>query len=361
MIDKKEIIKILETVADPESGLDVIAARRIRDLKTTENSIQFTLSLPSINVPYKNQLYEACHLAVSNAFPEFNVHVHLSGIGKSGSSQILPQIKNVIAVGSGKGGVGKSTVSVNLALGLHHMGIKTGILDADLYGPSIPTMLGISGARPKVTQVHGMNKIIPLEAHGIPVMSIGFIVEPEQAVVLRGPRLSGIIKQFLKDCMWPELDVLIIDLPPGTGDIQLSIVQTVAVTGAVIVTTPQRVAVADAVKAANMFLLDSVNVPIIGVVENMSWFTPKELPENKYYIFGQGGGAKLAKYCKSALLGQLPLIQAVQESSDIGNPAVLQEIPEISEPFLQLSEKMLHQLHRRNETQAPTEIVQIKK
>ncbi|MCH2044055.1 MAG: Mrp/NBP35 family ATP-binding protein [Saprospiraceae bacterium] len=205
--------------------------------------------------------------------------------GERKSSSPVPQIRNIIAVGSGKGGVGKSTVAVNLALGLKELGARVGIMDVDLYGPSIPTMLGLQGQRPKIKDdAYGRPKIMPIEKYGIPTISIGYIIQEEAAVVLRGPRLGAIIQQFFKDCIWPELDFLILDLPPGTGDIQLTLVQTVPITGAVLVTTPQEVALADAIKAMNMFQLPNINVPILGVVENMAWFTPEELPNNKYYL-----------------------------------------------------------------------------
>jgi len=272
----------------------------------------------------------------------------------------LAHVKNIIAVASGKGGVGKSTVAVNLALGLKKLGAKVGLIDADLYGPSIPTMLGLQGQRPKVQDMYGKPKITPLDAFGMPVMSIGFIIEPEQAVVLRGPRLGGIIKQFFQDTIWPPLDFLIVDLPPGTGDIQLTLVQTVPVTGAVLVTTPQEVAVVDAVKAMNMFLLPSVNVPILGVVENMAWFTPQELPNNKYYIFGEGGGKKMAKLSKSVLLGQIPLVQGIREAGDTGQPMLLQEDNLAADYFLKVAENTLRQVAIRHEMLGPTEMVIVK-
>jgi len=220
--------------------------------------------------------------------------------------------------------------------------------------------LGLQGQRPKVKDVYGKPKITPLEAYGMPVMSIGFIIEPEQAVVLRGPRLGGIIKQFFNDTLWPALDFLIVDLPPGTGDIQLTLVQTVPVTGSVIVTTPQEVAIADAIKAVSMFQLPSVNVPILGVVENMSWFTPKELPNNKYHIFGEGGGKKLAKMSKTVLLGQVPLVQGIREAGDNGKPALLHDDALLSAPFMKVAENTLRQVGIRNETLGPTKIIQVK-
>ena len=362
-MEKIKIVEALTKVKDPTSGQDLITMNRVRDLKIDGNDINFTLEFPTANLEGKSELNFTCIAAIQDVYPQANVNVHFMGVnqGAPKPQDQLPHIRNIIAVASGKGGVGKSTMSVNLALGLKKIGARVGLLDADLYGPSIPTMLGLQGQRPKVQELYGKHKIMPLEAHGIPVISIGFIVEPEQAVVLRGPRLGAIIKQFFNDVIWPELDYLIVDLPPGTGDIQLTLVQTVSVTGAVIVTTPQEVAVADAIKAMNMFLLPSVNVPIIGVVENMSWFTPKELPENKYYIFGQGGGKELVKRSNSVLLGQIPLVQGIREGGDAGVPAILSETDEITaNALIETAKQAARQIALRNESLNPTQIVNVK-
>lgn len=361
-IDKSVVAEALAKVKDPSSGQSIIMRNMVLDLKVEGQSISFTLELPSLNTEHKSELNFACQAALQEVYPDASVHVHMvsNNPAAQAPARVLPQVKNIIAVASGKGGVGKSTVSTNLALGLKALGAKVGLMDADLYGPSIPTMLGLSGQRPKVETLYGQPKIIPLEAYGMPVISIGFIIEPEQAVVLRGPRLSGIIKQFINDTIWPELDYLVVDLPPGTGDIQLSLVQSVPVTGAVMVTTPQEVAVVDAVKAMNMFMLPSVNVPILGVVENMSWFTPKELPDNKYYLFGQGGGKKLAKMANTVLLGQLPLVQAVREAGDAGKPIILEDHPDTQNAIMQIAENTARQIALRNEMKDPTQMVQIK-
>ncbi len=361
-IDTSTIVKALAKVTDPNTGQDLITANMVRDLKIEGQDVNFTLELPSLSNEYKTQLTFACTEAVMAIYPDANVNVHMMSQtpqAKQGPPQVLPHVKNIIAVASGKGGVGKSTIATNLALGLKALGAKVGLLDADLYGPSIPTMLGLKGQRPKVQNVYGQPKITPLEAHGIVTMSIGFIIEPEQAVVLRGPRLSGVIKQFFNDTIWPPLDYLIVDLPPGTGDIQLTLVQTVPVTGAVLVTTPQEVALADAVKAMNMFLLPNVNIPILGVVENMSWFTPAELPENKYYIFGQGGGKELAKASQSVLLGQIPLVQGIREAGDEGTPAVVHPKALTKEAFMEVAKNTARQIAVRNEMMAPSQTVKI--
>ncbi len=361
-IDRKQVVKALGKVIDPNTGRDILSVHMVEGLEIDGNDINFKLVLPSLQNEYKQDLNFACIGAIQEIYPNANVNVHMMAktaqAGESTSS--VPHIKNVIAVASGKGGVGKSTIAANLAIGLKNLGAKVGLVDADLYGPSMPTMFGLQGQRPKVQTVYNQPRITPLMAYGIPIMSIGFIVEPEQAVVLRGPRLSGIIKQFINDCTWPDLDFLIIDLPPGTGDIQLTLVQTVPVTGAIIVTTPQEVAVVDAVKAMNMFLLPSVNVPIIGVVENMSWFTPEELPDNKYYLFGEGGGKRLAKMSKSVLLGQIPLVQGIRESGDAGKPALLVEGHPAARYFDEMAKNTLRQVAIGNEMLGPTKKVNVK-
>lgn len=358
-MDKSSVVKALATVIDPSSGQDIITRSMVRDLEIEGNNVRFTIELPNLNAQHKEELNFACIEAVQKAYPQAEVHVHLMGRSPESlqSTNPLAHVKNIIAVASGKGGVGKSTVAVNLALGLKKLGMKVGLVDADLYGPSIPTMLALQGQRPKIQTLYGQPKIQPLEAYGMPVMSIGFIIEPEQAVVLRGPRLAGIIKQFFNDTIWPELDCLVVDLPPGTGDIQLSLVQTVPVTGVVLVTTPQEVAVADAIKAMNMFLLPSVNVPILGVVENMAWFTPAELPNNKYYIFGQGGGKKMVQLSESMLLGQVPIVLGIRESGDAGKPAILSRETQAEQAFLKVAENTLRQLAIRNEMLEPTRMV----
>lgn len=360
-LTKEAILDVLKQIKDPKSGRDIVSVNMIEDLEIRENLINFSLVLPNLNVDYKADLNFACIGAIEEAFPgtQANVHLKMQTAQSKQSTSVLPQVRNVIAVASGKGGVGKSTIAANLALGLQQLGAKVGIMDADLYGPSMPTMFGLQGQRPKIQEIFGKAKIIPLEAHGIPLISIGFIVDADQAVVLRGPRLSGVIKQFIEDCIWPDLDYLIIDLPPGTGDIQLTLVQTIPVTGAVIVTTPQEVAVVDAVKAMSMFQLPSVNVPILGVVENMSWFTPAELPDHRYRIFGEGGGKRLAKMSQSMLLGQIPLVQGVREGGDSGQPIILDHSHPAAEHFIKMAQNTARQTAIRNEMLAPTRIVNV--
>ena len=360
-MDKTAIVKALTKVIDPQTGQDIITRNMVRDLEVEGANINFALELPSLNSEYKSEMNFACMAAVQEVYPQANVNVHMIARTDQSkqSTSILPHIRNIIAVASGKGGVGKSTVAVNLALGLQQLGAKVGILDADLYGPSIPTMLGLQGRRPQIESVYNQPKIVPLQAYNMQVMSIGFIVEAEQAVVLRGPRLSGVIKQFVQDTIWQPLDYLIVDLPPGTGDIQLTLVQTVPITGAVIVTTPQEVAFVDAVKAMNMFLLPQINVPILGVVENMSWFTPKELPNNKYLLFGEGGGKKLAKLSRSVLLGQIPIVQSIREGGDAGKPAILGDETITKEAFTNVAKNVARQVALRNEMMEPTQVVKM--
>lgn len=369
-MELSKIAAALATVTDPKTGQDIITANMVLHLKAEPPNVSFTLQLPKLDPEYKQQLNFACQEAILAVYPEAQVHVHMAnpaatpGAGQGGGGpqqpNPLPHVKNIIAVASGKGGVGKSTVAVNLALGLQEIGGAVGLLDADVYGPSAPTMLGLQGQRPQVEKVYGKPKIKPLYAYGLPVMSTGFVVDPEQAVVLRGPRLAGIVRQFIEETIWPPLDYLVVDLPPGTGDVQLTLVQAVSVTGAVMVTTPQDVALADAVKAMNMFFLENVQVPVLGVVENMSYFTPAELPDNKYYIFGKGGGKALSKKSNSMLLGQVPLVQSIREGGDAGAPAILnREDPVTREAWLRIARNVARQVALRNEMMGPTRVVPV--
>jgi ATP-binding protein involved in chromosome partitioning len=361
-IEKQRVLEALGNIKDPVTGKDIVSAGRIEEPFIEAENVMIKLLLPTLDHPNKTELIFNIVQEVEAIYPNANVNVHVAAAPPAPElpkENTIDNVKNIIAVASGKGGVGKSTVAVNLAIGLKELGYKVGLIDADLYGPSIPTMLGLKGERPKVMDVNGKPRIFPLKMNGMPVMSIGFVVEPGQAVVLRGPRLGGIIKQFFMDVLWEELDYLIVDLPPGTGDIQLTLVQTVAVTGVLMVTTPQEVAVSDAVKAMNMFLLDSVNVPILGVVENMAWFTPEDLPGRKYFIFGQGGGERLAKLGGTTVLGQIPIVQGIRESGDDGNPAVLAKNPIISEAFKTVAKNVSEQVARRNEKFAPTKVVEV--
>ncbi|MCS6928326.1 MAG: Mrp/NBP35 family ATP-binding protein [Saprospiraceae bacterium] len=361
-MEKEKILEALRKVRDPRTGQDIVSSSMLQEVNIDGRRVNCTLAVPSLQTPGKAEINFACVGAIAEVYPDADVNVHFI-VRTPASQQTIsptPQIKNILAIASGKGGVGKSTIAVNLALSLQKLGARVGLMDADLYGPSIPTMLNLVGQRPKVQEIHGQMKMVPLLAYGMPTISIGNIIEPEQAVVLRGPRLAAIIKQFFHDVLWNELDFLVVDLPPGTGDIQLTLVQTVPVTGAIIVTTPQEVAVADATKAMNMFLLPQINVPILGIVENMAWFTPAELPQNKYYIFGQGGGKKLAKASRSVLLGQIPLVQSIRESGDTGKPIALDEAHPVAKAFMEVAQNTLRQVAIRNEMLEPTRIVSLK-
>jgi len=331
MIDNNKIVDILRTVMDPVTGQDIVSMKMVEGLSIKGDVVNFSIKVPNLEGDIKSQLNFACIGAITAEYPNADVNIH-----------IVPQ--------QGAAATGKT---------LAQQGFKVGLIDADLYGPSIPTMLGLQGQRPKVKLLYGKNKIEPLEAHGIHTISIGFIIEPDQAVVLRGPRLGGIIKQFINDCLWPELDFLVIDLPPGTGDIQLTLVQTIPVTGVLMVTTPQEVAVIDAVKAMNMFQLDNVKVPIVGVVENMAWFTPAELPDNKYKIFGEGGGKKLADLANTELVGQIPLVQAVREGGDQGKPIITQMDHPARLDFVKAAENLVKQVEKRNKDKEATQVVKM--
>lgn len=367
----ENIKEALKSVIDPATGVDIVTAKMIVSIDIQGNLVNVTINSKKLEGRLKGELTLACQDSIVAVFPDAEVNIHMvspdnpqfsfgqtNGMTEDLKKNPLPHVKNFIAVASGKGGVGKSTVAVNLALGLKQMGFKVGILDGDIYGPSIPTMLGLKGRKPLVRKIYGLDKLVPLEAHGIHAMSIGFFIEPEQAVVLRGPKLDGIMQQFVKDVLWPELDYMVIDLPPGTGDVQLSLVQILPVTGAVIVVTPQDVAVDDAVKAITMMMMPNVGVPILGIVENMSWFTPAELPENRYYIFGQGGGQKLVEISGSSLLGQIPIIQSIREGSDAGMPAVIDENNASRPYYIELASNVNRETNLRNEVLNPTKIVE---
>ncbi len=354
-IDNNKVVEALRLVIDPDSGNDIISMKMIKDLRINASQISFTVEAAGLKDTEKFKIHEQISQALLSIYPGAKLDIHFAKSQKS--NRPIPQVKNIIAVASGKGGVGKSTVSTNLALGLQSLGAKVGLMDADLYGPSIPTMLNIKEKKPVIKELYGRHRILPIEAHGLATISIGNIVDEDQAVVLRGPRLGGIIKQFVNEVIWPDLDYLIIDLPPGTGDIQLTLVQTLPLTAAIIVTTPQQVAVADAVKAMNMFRLEHIRVPVIGIVENMSWFIPEDAPEKRYRIFGKGGGKALAKRGETTLLAQLPLFSEVREKSDQGSPIVLDTDNPITKYYLDMAKNIASQLHIRNEMLPPTQIV----
>ena len=323
---ENEILNALSTVQEPDLKKDLVTLNMIRDVEIDGDTISFTVVLTTPACPLKELIASDCVKAIKNingtAIVKVNFESSTTTI-RADKSSVLPGVKNIIAVVSGKGGVGKSTVSANLALALAQGGAAVGLMDADIYGPSVPIMFGVRGERPMMADVNGKGMIIPLERYGIKLLSIGLLVDEKNAVVWRGPMASSAIRQFITDVNWGELDYLIIDMPPGTGDIHLTLIQTAPVTGVVVVTTPQDVALADARKGIAMFGQAQMNVPIIGLVENMSYFTPAELPNHKYYIFGKEGGKRLADEYDLPFLGQIPLVQNIREGGDIGVPVMM--------------------------------------
>ena len=323
----EDILKALGTVQEPDLKKDLVTLNMVKDIAVDGKKVSFTVVLTTPACPMKELIRRDCVNAIlKNVAEDLEVNVNFTSNTTSlraDGQSVLPGVKNIITVISGKGGVGKSTVAANLALALSQQGAKVGLMDADIYGPSIPIMFGVRGQRPLMMDVEGKDKIIPLEQYGIKLISIGLLVDEKSAVVWRGPMASSAIKQFVTDVHWGELDYLVIDMPPGTGDIHLTLVQTIPVTGAVVVTTPQEVALADAKKAIAMFAQAQIKVPIIGLVENMAWFTPAELPDNKYYIFGKNGGLNLADQLDLNFLGQIPIVQSIREGGDKGVPVMI--------------------------------------
>lgn len=363
MITKEAVIEALSQVQEPDLGKDLVTLNMVKDIEIDGKNVSFTVVLTTPACPLKEMIEKACINAVKLLVDkEAIVKVHLTAnvnSNRKDNKSILPGVKNIILVASGKGGVGKSTVAVNLAIGLAAEGAAVGLLDADIYGPSIPIMLGMRDERPKMTEIDGKGMIVPLERHGIKAMSIGLLVDEKQAVIWRGPMASSALKQFISDVYWGELDYLVIDMPPGTGDVHLTIVQTVPVTGAVIVSTPQAVAAADARKAIMMLKQPQINVPILGIVENMAYFTPQELPDNKYYIFGQGGAQKMAEQFELPFLGEIPIVQGIREGGDRGIPAVLDDEPVAKNAFTTLAKKVAQNVAMRNANMAPTKVVEM--
>lgn len=361
---ESDILNALRNVEDPDLRKDIVSLGMVKDLRIDGNRVSFAVELTTPACPMREEIKHACetavkHLVDRNAEVEVDMRSRVTSV-RSNADPLLPGVKNVIAVCSGKGGVGKSTIAVNLALGLARTGAVVGLMDADIYGPSLPTMTGAKTMRPKVVEENGKAMMIPVEQYGLRMLSIGFLVEETQAVVWRGPMVSSALRQFVTDCHWGELDYLVIDLPPGTGDIHLTLVQTVPVTGAIIVTTPQEVALADARKAAAMFNMAAIKVPVIGVVENMSYFSPAELPENKYYIFGNGGGQKLADELGVPLLAKIPIVQAIREGGDSGKPVLSGDTdPVTAAAFDELVANTARYISIRNDEMAATKIVEI--
>ena len=348
---------------EPDLGSDIVSLNMVKDLEINGHNVQFTIELTTPACPMKDMMKNASIKAIQQMVDqEANVTVNFTANTNSlrkDTGAVLPKVKNIIAVVSGKGGVGKSTVSANLALALAQGGASVGLMDADIYGPSVPIMFGVRGERPKMMGDGEKGLIVPLERYGIKLMSIGLLVDEKNAVVWRGPMASSAIRQFVTDVYWDELDYLVIDMPPGTGDIHLTLMQTVPVTGVVVVTTPQDVALADAKKGIAMFGQAQIKVPIIGIVENMSYFTPAELPENRYYIFGKEGGRKLAEEYDIPFLGQIPLVQSIREGGDKGVPIMMTDDEITKAAFEAFAGLAARSIAMRNANLAPTHVVEV--
>lgn len=361
---KDDVLKALSNVQEPDLGKDLVTLNMIKDLEIDGDNVSFTIVLTTPACPMKDMMRSACENAIKLLVNKnANITVNFSSNTSSNRldpKEVLKGVKNIIAIVSGKGGVGKSTVSANLALALAESGAKVGLMDADIYGPSQHIMFGLRGERPLMKDDgNGKGLIIPIEKFGIKVMSIGLLIDEKQAVIWRGPMASSAIRQFITDVDWGELDYLVIDMPPGTGDIHLTMVQTVPVTGVIVVTTPQAVALADAKKGVAMFSQAQLKVPVIGLVENMSYFTPAELPDNKYYIFGKDGGKFLAEEYDIPLLGQIPIVQSVREGGDLGVPALLTDDGPIKVAFMEFAANAVRGIAMRNANLPATQIQEV--
>ncbi len=359
----EDILKALSNVQEPDLGKDLVTLNMVKDVAIDGNNVSFTVVLTTPACPLKDLIMNACINAVKllvnkEAVVTVNFTSNTSSNRKDGKT-ILSGVKNIIAVVSGKGGVGKSTVSSNFALALAAGGATVGLMDADIYGPSQHIMFGVRGERPLMREVDGKGMIVPIEKFGIKMMSIGLLIDEKQAVVWRGPMVSSAIRQFVTEVDWGELDYLVIDMPPGTGDIHLTIVQTVPVTGVIVVTTPQTVALADAKKGIAMFGQAQMKVPVIGLVENMSYFTPAELPDNKYFIFGKDGGKNLAEEFDIPFLGQIPIVESIREGGDIGVPAMVGDDIITKKAFMDFASNAVRGIAMRNANMEPTEIVEM--
>ncbi|MAO49124.1 MAG: chromosome partitioning protein [Aequorivita sp.] len=366
-ISKQDILKALETITVSGEGKNMVESGAVQNVVTFADEIivDLKLSTPALHIKKRAEadIIKTIHEKVdANAKVQVNIKVEAPAKPQNPNlikGKPIPGIKNIIAVASGKGGVGKSTVAANLAVTLSKMGFKVGILDADIYGPSIPIMFDVAMEKPLSVNVGGKSKMKPVENYGIKILSIGFFPQPDQAVIWRGPMAAKALNQLIFDAAWGELDFMLIDLPPGTGDIHLSIMQSLPITGAVVVSTPQNVALADARKGVAMFRQENIDVPVLGIIENMSYFTPGELPENKYYIFGKEGAKHLAADLEVPFLGEVPLVQSIREAGDAGRPAALQTATPIEEAFEEITRNVVEETVRRNENLPPTEAIKI--
>lgn len=350
-LSRENVLEVLGAIMEPDLKKDIVSANLVEDLIIGDNKLKLKVLVSNPALHARKRMTEALDFNLKKAFgEELQIESEVKGMPAeaiTAQRKILPEVKHVIAVASGKGGVGKSTVTANLAGGLAKAGYKVGIVDADIYGPSMPTMFDVVDQKPKMIDVDGTPKINPVLSYGIKLLSIGFFTEQDNAVVWRGPMASKALTQMFTDAYWGKLDYLIVDLPPGTGDIHLSLVQTVPLDGVVIVSTPQEVALADARKGVNMFQMDSLKVPVLGIIENMAWFTPAELPDNKYYIFGRDGAKNLAAGMNVPFLGHIPLVQSVREAGDAGRPAVFQENTPTAKAFEELVRNFVEQVENK--------------
>lgn len=363
-VTENSVRKVLSGIIHPETGTDIVSMGMVQGLTAENGKVHFTLKLTKSNDPFASAIKKAAVKAIQGEFGEdvavdilvvANVEPKISPLKQKAS---VSKVKNIIAVASGKGGVGKSTIAANLAVAVAKTGAKVGLIDADIFGPSIPKMFNVEHLQPEVVREDNMELIVPVENYGVKLLSIGFFVDPNNALVWRGPMATSALKQLIHQGAWGELDYLFIDMPPGTSDIHLTLVQEVAVTGAVIVSTPQEVALADAIKGISMFTSPGIKVPVLGLVENMAWFTPEELPENKYYIFGKDGCKKLADRMKLPLLGQIPLVQSIREGGDFGEPVAIHSSI-VGKAFDSLAANLIKQVEIRNSTLPPTKVVNV--
>ncbi|MFB6319985.1 Mrp/NBP35 family ATP-binding protein [Saccharicrinis sp. FJH54] len=361
----KLVTEALSHVKYPGNGKDIISLGMVEDdIRIDGRKVSFSLIFEKPNDPFRKSLVKAAETAIKTYIGadveiDGNVHVKVKEQPKKKERKVLPQVKNIIAVASGKGGVGKSTVASNLAVALSKAGYKVGLFDADLFGPSAPKMFDVENEKPVAIEVDGAEGIAPIEKYGVSMLSIGFFVDPNNALVWRGAMATGAIKQLIEEGHWGELDYFVIDLPPGTSDIHLTIVQTIPITGAVIVSTPQEVALADARKGINMFENNNIKVPVLGLVENMAWFTPEEFPDNRYYLFGKEGCKKLAEQMNVPLLAQIPIVQSIREGGDEGRPVALDETSITGKAFAELAKRVVEETDRRNRELEPTKKVEL--